>query len=334
MNKYADGLSFSIEFIPSEDYLKTIYHGVLAEKSGFDCIWVTHHFNNLDVYIVLTTIANYTNRILLGPGVTNPYLYHPVLNASTVLSLDKISGGRAVFGIGAGDKTTLDSAGIERKNPVETIEESIEIIRGLLRGERVNYNGRIYKIPGVALNIKADREIPVYVGAQGPRMLEMAGRVSDGVLVNASHEKDLEFAIRQINKGKGERRRKIDVSAFTCFSVDSDPKKAKKAARPMVAFIVAGSHRSILERHNIPREEIDTIKGFLTEGKYKKAFESVTDHMMDSFCIYGTPKECLQKIEELEKLGVSQIVIGSPIGPDKEKSIKLIRDKIMPAVRI
>ncbi len=321
-------MRFGVEFVPREDFWKIASYGIMAEKFGFDSIWVTHHFNNQDVYIILTTIANYTERILLGPGVTNPYLYNPVLNASALLSLDRVSGGRAMLGIGAGDRATLNCLGIEMKSPVSAVEESITIIRRLLAGETVSFDGEIFKIQGATLNIKANRDIPIYVGAQGPKMLEMAGRVGDGVLVNASHKRDLEYAVKQIKKGRGNRG-EIDVSAFTCFSVDFDPIKARRAAEPIVAFIVAGSPKAVLERHDISQEDSETIRKFLERRKFKKAFESVTDQMMDCFSIYGTPADCLQRIEEISKLGVSQVVLGSPIGPNKKRSLEIVRDEII-----
>jgi 5,10-methylenetetrahydromethanopterin reductase len=315
---------FGVEFVPREDFWKIVSYGIMAEKYGFNTIWVTHHFNNQDVYIILATIANYTEKILLGPGITNPYTYNPVLNASALLSLDKVSGGRAVLGIGAGDSATLSCLGIKRNNPVKAVEESVTIIRELWSGKPVTYEGEIFKIKEASLNIKASRKIPIYIGAQGPKMLAMAARVGDGVLINASHPRDVKYAVKQIKKVDNN----TEIIAFTCFSVDEDSEKARKAAKPIVAFIVAGAPDAILKRHEISVGEIERVKRLLNQKMFKKAFNAVSDRMIDSFSIYGTPEDCLSKVERLAELGVSQIVVGSPIGPNKKDSLKMVKEII------
>lgn len=321
-----------IELVPSEAFWKTTSYGILAEKHGFDYCWITHHFNNQDVYIILATIANYTNKIFLAPGIVNPYLSNPVAIASATVTLDKVSGGKAVLGIGAGDETTLECLGVERKRPLATIEESVRIIKQLWNGEVVNYEGEMFKIRGAKLNFRPEREIPIYIGAQGPKLLSLAGRIAEGVLINASHKQDVEIAMKQIVKGAREAKRDvkdIDIAAYTCFSLDPDVAKAKKAAKPVVAYIVAGTSRNVLERHGVLEEDANAIKTLLRKRKFKDTMEKVTDDMLESFSICGTPKECRERIEELEAMEVSQIVTGTPIGPNKKEAIKIIGEKII-----
>jgi 5,10-methylenetetrahydromethanopterin reductase len=323
---------FGIELVPSEAFWKTTSYGILAEKHGFDYCWVTHHYNNQDVYIILATIANYTNKIFLAPGIVNPYLSNPVAIASATVSLDKVSGGKAVLGIGAGDKTTLECLGVARKKPLATIEESVGIIKQLWNGEVVNHEGEMFKIRGASLNFKPEREIPIYIGAQGPKLLSLAGRIADGVLINASHKRDIEIAMKQIAKGAREAKRdvkEIEIAAYTCFSLDADAEKAKKSAKAIVAYIAAGTSKKVLERHGIPEEDANTIKELLGKRKFKDASEKVTDDMLDSFSIHGSLKDCQERIEELKSMEVTQIVAGTPIGPNKKDTIKKIGEKII-----
>ena len=108
---------------------------------------------------------------------------------------------------------------------------------------------------GAKLAFKAGN-IPIYMGAQGPKMLELAGEIADGVLINASHPKDFEVAVEQIKKGAEKAGRdpsEVDVTAYACFSIDKDPVKAVNAAKVVVAFIVAGSPDLVLERHEVLR---------------------------------------------------------------------------------
>ncbi len=329
-------LKFGIEFVPQDVYWRTVAYGILAEKGGFEHIWVTDHFNNRNVHLILGLIANYTERIKLGTGVTNPYLNNPAAIASAILTLDEVSGGRAILGIGAGDKITFSYLGVEWKKPLAAIRETVEVFRRLIRGESVSYEGEFVRLRNARLNFKTKGEIPVYIGAQGPKMLELAGEIGDGILINASHPKDFERAMLHIQKGLEKSRRarnQIDIAAYTSFSVHKDSNKAKDAARPVVAFIVAGAPKGILEFHEIPYEKASEIGRKLSKGKFKEAFSMVSDEMLSAFSVCGSPDECIDKIRELQKAGISQLVAGSPIGPNVKAAIELISKEIMPVFR-
>jgi 5,10-methylenetetrahydromethanopterin reductase len=312
-------MKFGIEFVPNEPITKLSYYVKLAEDNGFEYCWITDHYNNRNVYMALTAIAAATNKIKIGPGVTNPYVRSPAVTASAMITLDEVSTGRAVLGIGPGDKATFDALGIEWTKPVSTIKKAIADMKALMDGERLE--------EGAVLAIKPSTKIPIYMGAQGPKMLETAGMISDGVLINASNPKDFEAAVPLIRKGAeaaGRSMDEVDVAAYACMSVDKNADKAKGAASPVVAFIAAGSPPMVLERHGIDQEKVATISAALKKGDFGTAFGTVDDTMLEAFSLYGTPDEVVEKIAALGKMGVTQIVAGSPIGPNKDTSIKLI----------
>ena len=327
-------LRFAVEFVPQEAYWQTTALGILAEKYGFDFCWITDHFNNRSVYVVLSLLANYTDEIMLGPGVTNPYLINPVQTASTLMSLDNLSGGRAILGIGAGDKITLNLLGIERTKPLTAVKESVQIFRSIFDSGKIKgFEGKVFTVEKAKVAFEKTGALPIYIGAQGPKMLQLAGSMGQGVLVNASHPVDFKFASKQINKGIKEAQRKpkdVDVAAYASVSVDKKMEKATKAATPVVAFIVAGSPPVVLERHGISSESAAPIGKALGKGDFPAAFGAVTDEMLEAFCIRGTPKECTEKIAALQKTGITQFVFGSPIGPKKRTSMELASREILP----
>lgn len=327
-------LQFAVEFVPQESYWQTTALGILAEKYGFDFCWITDHFNNRSVYIILSLLANYTDNIKLGPGVTNPYLINPVQTASTMMSLDNLSDGRAVLGIGAGDKITLNLLGIERRKPLTAVKESVKIFRTIFdTGKIKDFEGKVFSVEKAKVAFGKTGGIPIYIGAQGPKMLQLAGAMGQGVLVNASHPIDFEFALKQIRKGVKEAGKKlgeVDVSAYASVSVAKKMEKATKAATPVVAFIVAGSPPVVLERHDIAPEVVKLVADALGKGDFPTAFGGVTDEMLDAFCIRGTPAECTEKIVALQKTGITQFVFGSPIGPKKRVSMELASKEILP----
>jgi len=334
-------MKFGIEFVPMDLYWRTVFYTIQAEKLGYDHVWITDHFNNRNVYVTLTLIANYTERIKLGPGVTNPYLVHPVMTAQAVASLNEIAPGRVVCGIGAGDKTTLEMVGLEMKTPLRAVREAVEIIRRMVAREKGGYEGRVFRTRGGArFNFKVPQPIPIYIGAQGPKMLRLAGSLGDGVLINASHPKDFEAAKENIDTGlskAGKSRDAFDTVAYAAMSVDKDRDKARNAARIVVAFIVAGSPEVIFERHGISMDDVkkdrEALHNAFAKGDWGGVAKAVTDEMIDRFSISGNPEEVIERIKELSKTGVTQVVAGSPIGPDKKKSIQLIGKEIIPAFK-
>ncbi|MHC1597628.1 MAG: 5,10-methylenetetrahydromethanopterin reductase [Methermicoccaceae archaeon] len=323
---------YGIEFVPNEPVLKLAYYTKLAEDNGFSNVWITDHYNNRDVYSTLAVLAMSTNRIKLGTGVTNPYTRNLAITASSIGSINELSGGRAVLGLGPGDKATFDAMGIEWTKPLSTMRESIAVLRDFFAGKKVVADGLV-RFNGAKLAFKP-KDIPIYMGAQGPKMLELSGEIADGVLINASHPKDFELAIKQIEKGlskAGKSLEQFDVGAYTSFSIDKNAEKAKKEATIVVAFIVAGSPEPVLSRHNIPKSDADAIAGMIAKGDFGGLMGAVSDDMLDAFSVYGTPEDCLARIKELQEIGVSQIIAGSPIGPNKERSIKLIGKNIINA---
>ncbi|MBP2031111.1 5,10-methylenetetrahydromethanopterin reductase [Methanohalophilus levihalophilus] len=325
-------MTFGIEFVPSDPVLKIAHYAKLAEQQGFDNVWITDHYNNRDVYTTLAFLAMNTNTIKLGTGVTNPYTRNAAITASSIGAVNEISGGRAILGIGPGDKATFDAMGISWDKPLSTTKETIEALKGFFEGKKVEMDGDMIKFGGAKMAFKTG-DVPIYMGAQGPKMLELAGEVADGVLINASHPKDFEVAVEKIAAGAkkaGRDPKDIDVAAYACFSIDKDAAKAKSAAKIVVAFIVAGSPDMVLERHGIDVAAKADIGAAIAKGDFGALMgDLVTDDMINAFSICGTPEDCKARIDELMAIGVTQVVAGSPIGPNKEKAIKLIGKEII-----
>ena len=326
-------MKFGIELVPNMKVEEVVSLAASSESNGFDFVWITDHYNNRNVYATLASIALGTKKVFLGPGITNTYLIHPAWTASAVATINEISGGRAVLGVGPGDMVTFGKLGVQMEKPLTRIKEVVGVIRTLHTGGKAS--SEFFKIKGAKLDYQGGR-IPIYVGAQGEKMLQLAGEIGDGALINASHPRDFVFAAEQIKKGIKEQK-DFDVVAYTCFSIDRDAEKAKKAAKIVVAFIVAGSPDVVHQRHGLDMGSVGRVKEAMnaafTKGAWKELGASVTDGMMDAFAIYGTPQQCVEKIKELLKSGVTQVVIGSPIGGDRKAAIELIGKEIIPSFR-
>jgi 5,10-methylenetetrahydromethanopterin reductase len=298
-----------------------------AESEGFDAVFTSCHYNNRDPFAALTAIADATERVRVGPGVANPYETHPAALASRVATLEERSDGRAVFGLGAGDRSTLRPLGIEQERPLRCVLETMRVSRQLWAGERVDHDGT-FRTTDARLNYELEGSIPVYVGGQGPDMLRMGAKHADGVLINASHPDDVTWARERVAEGLAEReetdraREDFEALAFASVSVAEDAEAAHEAARPPVAFIVGGADERVLGRHGIDRDRARAIGESIEAGDFGDAFGAVTDPMIDAFCVAGTVETVATDLAAIRD-HVDGVVVGAPLGPDLETAVDL-----------
>jgi len=314
-----------LELTPEHPVAHLAELGERAEAEGFDAVFASSHYNNRDPFVALDRIARRTDDVAVGPGVANPYETHPVALAARVASLEEASGGRAVFGLGAGDRSTLSNLGYDRERPLARVLETMRVARRLFDGERVDHEGT-FLARDAGLNFAdAVGSVPVYVGAQGPHMTRMAAKHADGVLYNGSHPRDLAWAADRVEEGLAERpddRGALDFAAYASVSVAEDGAAARAAARPPVAFIAAGAADPLLERHDLDADVAAEIGEHVEAGRFEAAFEAVTPAMVDAFSIAGTPATVADRVAAVLEHADS-LVVGAPLGPDLESAIGL-----------
>jgi 5,10-methylenetetrahydromethanopterin reductase len=321
-----------VELTPEEPVDRIAGYATTAEAADLDAIFASHHYNNRDEFIALAAIADATDDIRLGPGVTNPYETHPVTLASRMATLDELAGGRGVFGVGPGDRATLANLGVDHEKPLRRVLETMRVARRLWDGERINQDGT-FAAADARLNYDA-RSIPVYVGAQGPHMTRMAAKHADGVLYNGSHPRDIGWAADRVAEGLTERpsdrddrvgRAAFDFAAYASVSVATDRDRAREAARPPVAFIAGSAPDPVFSRHDLDADRAAEIGEAISAGEFREAFAAVTPAMIDVFCLAGTPETVADRVDTILD-DADSIVFGSPLGPDVEEAIELLGD--------
>ena len=311
-----------IELTPEHQVAEIVDRAQTAERNGFDTLFAACHYFNRDPFVTLDRIAAATDEIRVGPAAANPYVVHPVQLASQIATLQEVSDGRAVFGIGPGDKSTLSGLGVERDKPLRRVLESFKVAQDLWAGERVSHDGT-FTATDAGLEYDVDGEIPVYVGGQGPHMIRMSAKHADGLLYNASHPDDFAWAAEQVEKGLAERpdeRGEFEFAAYASVSVDEDAESARELARQPVAFIASGAAPPVLERHGIDREQAATVGNAIERGDFGEAFAAVTPEMIDAFSVAGTPADVEARIDEIMEYA-DGFVAGTPLGPDQESAI-------------
>ena len=319
-----------IELTPEHPVSRVADLGVLAEDAGFDTVFVTSHYFNRDPFVSLDRVARRTQGVRVGPAAANPYEVHPVTLASRMASLQEASGGRAVYGIGPGDPSTLGALGLAEERGLRSILEAFEAARDLWAGESVTHDGT-FAAHDAGLKYDVEGTIPVYVAGEGPSMCRMAAKRADGLLFNGSHPDDLAWARERVEEGLAEREggreggddEGFDLAAYAAVSVAEDAEDAREAARPPVAFITAGAAPPVIERHGIDREAAERVAESLSAGDFSEAFAEVTPAMVEAFSMAGTPEAVASRANAVLEHADS-LVLGTPLGPDLETAIDLL----------
>lgn len=315
-----------IELTPEHPIDRIVDLGVAAEQEGFDAAFLGSHYFNRDPFVAASRLAQATETLGVGPAAANPYDTHPVALASRMATLQEESDGRALFGIGPGDESTLNSLGVERDRPLRRVLESFEAARDLWAGDRVSVDGTFHA-EDAGLEYEVTGEIPVFVAGQGPHMVRMSAKRADGLLLNASHPDDVAWAADRVEEGLAERTGDGDFTflVYASVSIADNRETAREAARPPVSFIAAGSPPPVLDRHGIDPEKAATIGDAIERGDFETAYGTVSPAMIDAFSIAGTPESVVERCDALLDIA-DGIVFGSPLGPDLENAVSLAGD--------
>jgi 5,10-methylenetetrahydromethanopterin reductase len=328
-------ISLNSEHGPTADAVKL---AVLAEKQGLECVWYCQDLFKRDVWVFLTAAASHTERIHLGTGIVNPYTVNPAELAMHATTLDEYSGGRVRLGISVGAVEFLRWVGIEVRRPISAMRESVELLRKLMRGERVDHDGKVFRswTKDAYMRFKPlRRSIPIYLGAQSRQMLELTGEIADGGLPLLFPPEYIENVLELISRGASRAGRKLeelDVVGCIWFSVSEDPEKAKDALRDLVTFYGPHLATEMIAKVGLSPEDFDPIRDAISRRDYSKARGLMTDRMAE-LAVYGTPDDCVERIAKLKDKGLRHIRFGPPLGPSPENAVKLIGRKIIPYLK-
>jgi len=315
-------MQFGVCFAPDPSPRRWVDLAVQAEGAGFDYVWMwDSHVLWQDIYPIFTLMAVETERIRMGPLVTNPVTRDPTVTASVLATLDDISGGRMDMGIGRGDSARR----VLGKTPVsvERMEWASDLIRDLVAGREVDYDG-------TPINLGwAHWELPVWIAAYGPKALRAVGRVADGLIMQLADPFILEWSLGYVRQGAEEAGRDPDairiMSAAPTF-ISDDLAAAREQVRWFPA-LVSNHVVDLVNRYakdDLPSELTDYIAArdhydYSEHGQQGAEHASfVSDDIVDRFCVIGTVDECKEKLRELERLGVDQfnVYAMSVDGPD------------------
>ncbi|MGD0423915.1 MAG: LLM class flavin-dependent oxidoreductase [Candidatus Bathyarchaeia archaeon] len=303
----------------------------VAEENGFDCVWQGEEYppfrDARDSVIPLGAIAAVTKSIKLGTGVLHTWTRNVMTLANTFATLDELSNGRSMLGIGILWQPMADMVGIVRRHTLKAMREHVTALCDLFAMKTVNVDGEFVKLHNVRL-LKKPISIPVYVGATGFKMMELAGEIADGILMNylVSPEYN-KRALEALSKGAAKAKRRLerlDRPQLVACSMDADADKAlDKARRVVIEYLFLEPH--IMKASGIKQDVLEEIHKTLggwpaKPEKLQKALELVDDDLVKMICAVGTAEDCKQKLREYEATGTTCPVI-CPIGGRVEEMI-------------
>lgn len=289
-----------------------------AEDLGYESVWVAETRFTRDAITTATAVALATERVGIGTAVVNPVTRGAVLTAVSFATLDELSRGRAILGIGPGSPHILEKQGYGFDKPLTRMRECLDITRLLLRGETVNYAGESIAVHDVRLDFRPVRpEIPVYFGVTGPRALQLAGETADGVILNGYTS--AAYASRAVNRVTAGAERAgrdpgdVEIASFIAVSMDDDPALARDAIRPLVATYLA-NFPNIAREADIDGGILALIRVAFERGGAVAAAEHVADVVLDRLVCAGAPADCRRLIAERRAAGVTLPIVGLAFG--------------------
>jgi probable F420-dependent oxidoreductase len=308
-------VKFGMTVMPDPPFSRMLELIQLAEQNGFEYGWTyDSHILWQESYALLPLVADKTERIKLGHCVTNPGIRDPTITASWYATMQDLSGGRMVMGIGRGDSSRR-VVGLKPVRVAE-FERRLRMMKELMNGREVDWNDKQLKLEWVKEELPP---IPMHVAGYGPRALGVAGRVGDGVIIQLADPQIIQWIMDTARKAAEEEGR--DPDALECIvcapsHISGDIAEARDQVRWFPAM-VSNHVMDLIERYGADSDEIPSALTDYVKARefydYKdhsrvgaKHGEFVTDEICDRFCVLGTPDQATEKLKELESIGVDQ----------------------------
>lgn len=293
-----------------------------AEERGFTEIWQADTRLARDCVVMMSAFLNHTKRLNVGSGVLPIWTRNPAVIAATWSSMWELGGrvngrGRVMLGLGAWWQPIAGRVGVDLRRPLQAMREHVEVIRRLFAMEEVTYHGEFVHLDRVKLDVvwadTSPRDIPLYIGATGDQMLELAGEICDGVVLNYGVSVDyVRRAMRLIERGAqkaGKSLQDLDLpELIVCSLSDDDPEAAMFEGKKLAAYYFA-TEPHIMKASGVSEAVADQAKAMMgwpaTEEDYKRAAVVIPDELVRNIMAVGTAAECRAKVRQYLDAGVT-----------------------------
>ncbi|MEC8815470.1 MAG: LLM class flavin-dependent oxidoreductase [Actinomycetota bacterium] len=307
-----------------------------AEERGFEAVWQADSRLVRDAVVPMAAFATCTETIRIGSGVVDCWTRNPARLASTFSTLDDLAPGRIILGIGAWWEPLATKVGVNRHRPLKAMRETVEACRALLADETVTYDGEFVHLDGVELDYvyqeRRPKDVPIYIGATGDRMLELTGEIADGVVLNYLVSPEYtRRAMDRLADGAARAGRSVDDldrPQLVVCSVAENRAEALDGARLMVTQYL-GQQPHIMKASGVPESLLEEIGRVLTwpatHEQVEAASKLVPDEVVQMICAAGTADEVREKVAQYMADGCTCPILY-PLGPDVRLMIDVFAD--------
>jgi 5,10-methylenetetrahydromethanopterin reductase len=312
-----------------------------AEGWGYDTAWLPDQPLYRDPYVVLMAAAPATTRIRLGVGVTNPFSSHPVMTARLAGTLAEAVGPRFVLGMSTGNRREFVlPLGHRGDRGPERCRDAVRVIRELLAGGRTHYRSELFVADGTKLSFPTRGDIPIYLAGVGPRILEVAGEVADGIILNFTSAPGIAYGLEHVRRGAARAGRPPgtgpaggrEVIAWGLAIVAEDRAAAYDRIRPMIAHTMSPMAPATLSALGIADAQGQAIRESYWAHGPEKAAAHVTDRMIDHWAWIGPAEELAERFLALRAAGATSMAMV-PWTTDLEETRamgRLVAERVLP----
>jgi len=290
-----------------------------AEECGYEAIFVPEAWGR-DAFVTLGALARVTERIALGTGIVNVYSRTPALLAMAAVTLDELSGGRAILGLGTSGQRVVEGwHGVPMARPLRRLRETTEAVRAIVGGSRRGYSGETLSVaPGFAVTMARPRDrIPIYHASLTPRGIRQCAEVADGWLPYFASPETLRAditAIEQILRDARRDRASFTVAPYLPVLVGDDEAAARAVLRRQLAFYIGGMgrfYRETVARHGFG-DSAEEIRRRWEARDRDGAADAVTDELLDAFAVVGDASHCRARLEDYRAAGADLPILALP----------------------
>ena len=298
----------------------------MISETNIDSIWIPETWG-MENFSMLGAVSSETKSQKIGSSIINIYSRSPSTISMGAATTDILSNGRLILGLGTSSVPIVeDFHGNEFETPVQRMREYVEIIRLSLSKKQINYSGKIFNLKNFTLLIKPKRQsIPIYLAAINQRMVNLAWELGDGVIF---YLRPLDEMKKTISKMQTERKIDVACQIITCISNNSE-EAIQRAKKPLAFYISVGKvYREFLAKNGFENETNNIFEEFKKSG-FKSNHELITDSMLNSLCISGSPEEVKVQLEKFRDTGINLPIIQfNPIGNPIE-SFSLLKKTLL-----